>query len=489
MNTIIRILFSKVGLIYIIIILSLVILFNNSKKQKIINNTTEGFEDNSIDLGTIKAIYEEEKKKYLSMFKNGEEIFNSIIDLSLITSTTDIENLIEPSVIADLGTNLQTDIITLTTKIFNKFEKLNINEVDNYLSGEYISDQDNIINKYLEYPDTIELIKKEINDILLEKIDYLLSNIGNSSNFKTDEKDYSINNTSKGVSLNDFDNKLYDKVKDVNNMEKIITAKRTLTYIRNKIAPSEEANEEELKKLLESFYNPISTISTSSETTTPDNSLMTETTITGPLMSTPKSFDGFTKEELEIIQRNQIANTPKNIDTVLIDPLKAVETVQGDLLGLLEKFNDSNNNKKKKEYLDRQFDPTNRGSYLINSPNTYLTDNKIENLSYYSKPSNYSKKILSPKEKIKSELSNKEYRKIDDQLTKPAIKEGFESQSEIVSLFDGFVKYSSNIIKVLINNLTSGTINIDSFDNNKMQSYGIIIIAISILLFFISSTS
>jgi hypothetical protein len=507
----IKILFKKTTLIYIIIVLSLAILFNNSKKSNYKTyiqtegfNSEEDIQNKEKQLELLIPIYEEEKNKYKLMFKNGEEIFNSIIDISNINIET-IDTLIQPSELEELAINIQTDITTIVNKIFTTFEKIAITDVDKYLSedGEYILLQKKIIEKYSSmYSELENLIKEEINTLLLDKIDNKLSN--NSSNYKIEDTKLNTNTTNSGNNgfLSGLNNKLSSKTKDIDNAEKIIELKRKFTYIRNKIAPSDEANEDELKKIVESFYEPISTMSSSPESTIPSNPLMTtETTLTRPMQRIPKSFDGFTSEELEIIKRNQLANTPKNIDTVLIDPLKAVETVQEDLLGLLETFNDSNNKKSKSEYLNRQFDPTNRGSYLINSPTDEFTTNKINNLSNYSKPSSYSKRILSPKEKILETLSNKEYRTIDNQLVKEnttdIIKEGFENKNndkvekktEILSLFDGFIRYSSTIISGLINKLTSSNTDINSMDNNKMQSYGIIIIAIAILLFFISSSS
>ena len=209
-------------------------------------------------------------------------------------------------------------------------------------------------------------------------------------------------------------------MEEANRDAAIIEMTRKLTYIRNILSDDETESTEELKKLMEGFYNPVSTISTNIASTIPDTSLFETSTTIGPRMIQPKSFDGLSNEELEVIKRNQIANTPQNINTILIDPLKAVETVQDDVINLLEKFN----NKEKDKYLNRQFyDPTNRGSYLTNSLTDRIQDKSIDNLSYYKNTSygsdilgnstNYPN-IIPPKQKIQSILENKEYRKINN---------------------------------------------------------------------------
>jgi predicted XRE-type DNA-binding protein len=564
-------LFKKSTLVYIIIIISLAILFNNGRtntrrvnegfnsnnrkdinglsdiKYKSVNKNSnnlkkEGFTTSQNDnlettLEILLPIYEEEKQNYKTMFKNGEELFTALVDLSQITNTELINELIQPSELSDLANNIKNDVNDITNNIFTKFEELSMSEIDSYLEGEYISIQSEIINKYSDdYPEINDIIKKEINDILLEKIDDFISNNSSANNFtaKSLEPFYNsitnpVNTNSsitKPVNTNQTNNNLDNLVGNLNksidtidDTENKIELLRKMTYIRNMIAPSDEENEAALQNLMEGFYNPTSTISQGPEAVVPGNPLMSEPTVTNPMMPSPKTFDGFTRGELEIIRRNQLANTPKNIDTVLIDPLKAVETVQEDLLGLLETFSD----KQKSKYLNRQFDPTNRGSYLINSPTDDLVINNITNLQNYSKPviNNYSKRITSPKEQIQSILANKEYRNMSSNNT----IEGFENiddnanisnntnmnnninmnkevnneniklagTSKIsksnTAIFDGFIKYSSTMILNLINKLTSGSINIDAMDNNKMQSYGIIIIAIAILLFFISSSS
>jgi hypothetical protein len=490
-------LFKKSTLIYIIIIMALAILFNNSKtKKNTINegfnridknritdikyiNNEEGFTNEEDPIAKLEPIYEDEKQNYKQIFKNGEDLFNALVDL---TDNSSVDDLIQPSVLADLAINIKTDIDTLINKIFTKFENINIADVDEYLENEYNNNLETVYNKYSkDYPQITNIIKKEINDLLLEKIDEFMANNSSGKNFKADtfEGFYSSSNN-----ISNLSNNINSSINNIDEAEKNLELIRKMTYIRNMIAPSNEENEAEINKLLESFYNPTSTISQNKDTVQPSTPLSSNPTVTNPMNKIPKTYDGFTRSELEIIRRNQIANTPKNIDKVLIDPLKAVETVQEDLLGLLEKFN----NKKKSQYLNRQFDPTNRGSYLVNSPNDDLVVNKINNLQNYSKSNNYSKKIISPKEEINKILTNKEYQNnIVEGFKNPSLSK--KKQTSISTIMDGFIKYSSNNILNIINKLTSGTINIDSFDNNKMQSYGIIIIVLSILLFFISSTS
>jgi hypothetical protein len=481
-------LFKKSTIIYIIIILSLAILFNNSNKQNNINNilnsNTEGFSTkDKTPLEIIIPIYEEEKENYINLFIYGEEIFNSILDISIITEDN-IDTLIEPSELADLAVNITSDIEIFVNNAYKKIEELQLKEIDNYLNNEYIKEKEKLYSNY-DYPNINIGLDKEITSLLINKINKVLENSGNSKNFKIEEE--FSNNL---IGLDKLNKGLTSKIGEIEEDEKLIEMTRKLTYVITKL--DDDKSEDDLKKILsENFYNPISTFPLSSSITIPSVPLTTTTTLTNPKLPIPKSFDGLSNEELEIIKRNQIANTPQNINTILIDPLKAVETVQDDILGLLETFS----NKEKSSYLNRQFDPTNRGSYLINSPTDDLVVNKIDNLSYYSssvKP----EKIISPKEKILDILSNKENRTLPNELrnnfpiTNQQI-EGFEdnNQSTTMNIFDGFIKYSSSSIISLINKLTSGSIDINSIDNNKLQSYGIIIIVIAILFFFISSSN
>ena len=205
--------FKKSTIVYFIIILALGILFNSTrtKRDKSLENFTnrkdynkvytnnskqeshiESFKGNNV-LNTLIPIYETEKENYIAIFKNGEEIFNNIIDLSNLSLNNETE-LIKPSELSDLATNIKTDIDTLVLQIFNEFNKLELKEIDNYLENDYISDLNITAKKYSkEYP-IDELIKKEINDLLIEKIDYTLENEGNSKNFKAEEFN-NLNNT------------------------------------------------------------------------------------------------------------------------------------------------------------------------------------------------------------------------------------------------------------------------------------------------------
>lgn len=562
-------LFKKSTIVYLIIILALGILFNSNRTKKDIaleeftnrtdknklsdiipvnlnnnnnkkNNNKEGFKSgsgksmtsSSTAIATLIPIYEAEKDNFITTFKNGEEIFNNIIDLSQIIVNNDISTLITPSELSDLATNIKTDIDDLVIQIFKDFETIKLEEVDNYLETDYINVQNTVFNKYSnDYP-IKELLQKELTELLIEKIDYTLENEGNSKNFKY-ETFNELNSTMKTsilsttttqarnrdlIGFNKVNSKLDSKMAEADRDAKIIEMTRKLTYIRGKITGEDPESTEELKKLMEGFYNPTSTFSGATSTTLPSAPLTTSGPGIGPRIPQPKSFDGLSNEELEVIKRNQIANTPQNIDTVLIDPLKAVETVQDDIIGLLETFNSN----EKKKYLNRQFDPTNRGSYLTNSLTDRIQDTSIKNLSYYSNP--YHSGIIPPKEKVLNILTNKEYRQINPESDSGI--EGFEvnseniaikdpklfsnssnnndnnnnnsnsdnkseKQSEMLNIADNFVKYSSSTILGLVNKVLRGTMNIDinNMDNNKMQSYGVVIIAIAILLFFISSSN
>lgn len=535
--------FNKSTIIYIIIILALAVLFNNNKTKRDSNN--EGFQSNRVDKNklseieninnkkegfisnielskTLIPIYEEEKQNYISKFKNGEAIFNSIIDLSklLTYSKTELEKIPKPSELSDLGNNIKTEIDILLDDIYNDFYITKIEDIDNYLNNEYNTKKNKFYNNYeQDYPGIKEYLDKEVLDNLLEKIDYTLANEGNSKNFKLEEESFVDNNSTILGNLNDVSGKLEAKQKEVDEDKKIIELKRKLTIIRAKISGNDGESTEELKKLMESFYNPSTTIQVSPSTTIPSPSLTstnTTTTVYKPLLQQPASFDGLSNEELEIIKRNQIANTPQNIDTVLIDPLKAVENVQDDVLQLLENFN----NTKKEKYLNSTFsfnnDPTNRGSYLVNSMTDRIQDNSISNLSYYSNKEHNSiyPNIISPKEKIQKVLFEKRTSAENNDLYMNYINsnsytnakqiEGFEDtsttqqttqaietskQPELLNTFDNFIKYSSSTILGLINKFTSGSIDLNNMDNNKMQSYGVVIIVVAILLFFISSSN
>jgi hypothetical protein len=561
-------LFKKSTIVYFIIILALGILFNSNRTKKDIaleeftnrtdknklsdiipvnfnnnnnNNNKEGFKSgsgksmtsSSTVIATLIPIYEAEKDNFITTFKNGEEIFNNIIDLSHIIVNNDISTLITPSELSDLATNIKTDIDDLVIQIFKDFENIKLEEVDNYLETDYIKLQETVLNKYSnDYP-IKELLQKELTELLIEKIDYTLENEGNSKNFKYEtfnELNSTMNTTilstattqsrnSDLIGLDKVNSGLDGKMAEADRDAKIIEMTRKLTYIRGKITGEDPESAEELKKLMEGFYNPTSTFSGATSTTLPSSPLTTSGSGIGPRIPQPKSFDGLSNEELEVIKRNQIANTPQNIDTILIDPLKAVETVQDDIIGLLETFNSN----EKKKYLNRQFDPTNRGSYLTNSLTDRIQDTSIQNLSYYSNP--HHSAIIPPKEKVLNILANKEYRQINHDSNSGI--EGFEvnseniaikdpklfginnsnsnnlndnnnnsnnkkseKQSEILNIADNFVKYSSSTILGLVNKVLGGTMNIDinNMDNNKMQSYGVIIIAVAILLFFISAS-
>lgn len=520
---------NKSTIIYIIIILALGILFNNSNKTKR-DNVNEGFNSNRVDINKLsdienldkytegfipnansKDLYENEKQNFISKFIYGKNIFNSIVNLSTLNDNNNKNNnnLIRPSELSDLANNIKTELDSLTDTIFNDFTNIKFNDIDNYFENEYINKTAEFYNKYdMDYPGIKEYLDKEFTHKILEKIDYTLENEGNAKNFKFNYFDEFVD-TNDIMGLNAINDKLEAKNAELEADEKMLDSKKKLSYIRAKIAGDSGDSVEDLKKLMEGFYNPLTTIKSTTSTTSPSSVSTTTTNAYRPLLKTPASFDGLTNEELEIVKRNQVANTPQNIDTVLIDPLKAVENVQDDVLQLLENFN----NNKKKEYLNRKFsfdnDSTNRGSYLVNSKTDELFKNSVANLSYYSNNSQNSiyPNIIPPKEKIQKVLSEKRISVENNDLyrsfsnTSPI--EGFEDtsatqqsikvaetgkQPELLNTFDNFIKYSSSTILGLINKFTSGSIDLNNMDNNKMQSYGIVIIAIAILFFFISSS-
>lgn len=222
------------------------------------------------------------------------------------------------------------------------------------------------------------------------------------------------------------------------------------------------------------------------------------------------SFDGLSTVQLNKIKDYNNANkSPYSHETLLIDPLKIISNVQDDTISLLEKTfqkyeptdttNGNITTSTNPTTTQEGFDASNRGSYLTNSPTDKIVNPHVANLSYSSKQAEQPK-YLSSQSKVFTTLKEKEsdIAEIKSRVyADTEVKEGFEdgttatdakkSSSSTIKLFDGFIKYSANILTDLIKLIINFDVN--ELDTSKLTSYGVVLIIISVILYFISISS
>lgn len=462
--------------IYIIIIVILFLVYYNSMKTSLTDievktrETTENFESYLEDYNTEKI---------------------NLINISNIINTLKSDISLDEKTIYELLLLIEKKIPSVELYLNNIIEEQlnseynNITEykntVDNFFSKkykEYINDKLNEFSDYNIIPDlevelTSRIIKTQITN---------LSNIEKGDTNDNEEPEPTATSGTFGI------------IDQVNNMEKSVdnisssTFKRQqYVYLLEKLGTS---NEELAQAISDSANVNVEGFTNNSNNIT--------------------SFDGLNTVQLNKIKKyNDDNKSPYSHETLLIDPLKIISNVQDDTISLLEKTfqkyeptdttNGNITTSTNPTTTQEGFDASNRGSYLTNSPTDKIVNPHVSNLSYNSKEAEQPK-YLSSQSKVFKTLKEKESdieeiksRKYGNDTEKEGFEDGTTTtdannkSSSTIKLFDGFIKYSANILTSLIKMIINFDVN--ELDTNKLTSYGVVLIIISVILYFISISS
>lgn len=446
-----------------IIIISLFILFllsNKANQQTTINEPFKNKDENkkknkkktsSLDFLSIG-------ESYKNTLNNGENIYDKL----------KTHNNLKNDEYEDLLINIKVDVDKSANIIYTDFlsDKINMKNIDNYLQKTFYNKLNNSFTKYKKLKIVDELII-EVEYILQEKmIDYIENkkSPGNTDNLEAFFIDIGVNRLSDQV----------DKgMEEATEAGKILEKKELFNYIISKL----------------SIYDPEEL----------DNKL-TEQFISESQVNTitkPGVYDQLTANKLGKIYEYQQSKAPPNINNVLIDPLKLIQTTQDDLLNIFSVDDPLNDNLQinKSRYISR-------GSLLVDSKTPKYTNinyksNEIENHPYILNTSSNIEKILKDKETDINEIKSRNYLDNEEETI-----EGFNniknnsSDNNSLNTIDNLIGYITNNIFNLLNNIFNNNNNSEAFknvlfniknlNNQKFISYGILLIFISIILFLLS---
>lgn len=487
--------------VFLILLITLFILFLHKEKNISNFNNIESFNTNSNNYDNFRSninpinmdIY---KKLFINRFKNGEEIYKLVY----------LNGNLKPDEYEDLVVNLEVDIKKIANKIFNELlsDDITMENIDEYMKNKFYKQQKKHFKTYLDTitPALEELLNKEVDILLTDKIKDYIKNVKGSLNKKRTGgvESFYIN-----LGQNNAAESVEAETKIVEEDERILNNKNLLNYVLSQLSTYVELDEngkpikDNKKKKKDKFVN---THDYNNNSTNGNNFIYkgqnlddyNEHNLTDtqkPSSNTESkninnySYSNQTAYDLNKIysEQQEKMRKHKNMNELLINPVQAIEDFQNTVIGLISNNNVSNNN----EGFENTHNFANRGQNMkhigqTKEYNRYINYNNYSNVKSYKSDGS----IYNDGFNENNTLEGFENNNLDKN------KNRNKNKNSNTENLDSIVEYTINTSKNLLSQVMPFLRNSNELFNGSkqnaknMKNYGIMLIIISFILFIIS---